>query len=74
MAIVKVPQSARLTVKIQTGLNDAGNPVFRSRNFANLKPDAADADVYSVGAGIAALQLHPVASILKLDEISLVDQ
>lgn len=74
MAIVKLPQATRLVFKVQTGLNTAGNPVYRQRTYRNVKTTAVDSDVYAIGQALAGLQLHPLASIVRLDEGELANQ
>ena len=74
MAVVTVPQSSTLTVKVQTGLNAAGNPVYKNLNFASVKPSAADADVYAVGVGFAGLQKYPAVNVARVNTDNLVNQ
>lgn len=73
MAVSKVAASAELTLKVQTGVNAAGQPVYRARTFRNLKPAATDADVYDIGAAVGALQAHPVAAVSRVDTGNLVN-
>jgi hypothetical protein len=61
-------------VKVQTGLSATGSPVYRTRAFRNLKPGAAEADVFDVGQALAGLQQHPVSSIGRVDEGDLMNQ
>ena len=74
MAIVKITPATKLAIKIQTGLSASGNPVYRMRSFANVKPGATDADIHAVGIAIAALQKHTAAGIVRTDEGFLVNQ
>ena len=74
MAVITVPQSSTLVVKVQTGLNASGNPVYRNLNFSNVKPSAADADVYAVGLGFAGLQTYPAVNLVRVDTGNLVSQ
>ena len=74
MAVVKMPQTSQLGIKVQTGVSAAGNPVYRTRIFRNLKPAAADADVYDIGQDLGALQVSPVAALVRTDDGTLVSQ
>jgi hypothetical protein len=74
MAVIKVPQSARMVVKVQTGVNSLGKPVTRLRSFKNVKPDATDADIFAVGQGLSDLQQYPVISIAREDDSDLIEQ
>lgn len=74
MAVSKTPQNSRLVIKVQTGVNGSGDPVYRQRSFNNAKSTASDADIYAIGQAIGDLQQHPVASIGRIDEADLVSQ
>lgn len=72
MAVNKVPQSSRLVIKVQTGLNGSGNPVFRQRTFNNVKSQASDADIHAIATGLSSLQKHTVIQFSRIDEGDLV--
>lgn len=74
VAVVKIPQTARLVIKVQIGTDENGKPVYRSRTYQNLNPLAADADVHAVGQALASLQIHPVNAIMRVDEGSLLEE
>lgn len=74
MAVTKVPQATKLVVKIQTGVNTNGNPVYRLRSFMNVKPGAADADIHAIGQALAGLQKYPAVNIARVDEGNLMNQ
>lgn len=74
MAVVKMPQSGKLVLKVQTGVSTNGNPVYRARTFANIKPGAPDSDVFAVAEGLAGLQKHTLVDIVRQDLNNLVSQ
>ncbi|MCX7781209.1 MAG: DUF1659 domain-containing protein [Negativicutes bacterium] len=74
MAVVKVPKASRLVIKVQTGISATGSPVYRMRTFRNVKPGAAEADVFAIGEALASLQRHPVSSVSRVDESDLINQ
>ncbi|WP_371372092.1 DUF1659 domain-containing protein [Sporomusa aerivorans] len=74
MAVVKMPQSGKLVIKVQTGVNAAGSPVYRLRTFANIKPDAADSDIFAVAEGLISLQKYALVDIVRQDLNNLVSQ
>ncbi|OPX85338.1 MAG: hypothetical protein A4E53_03556 [Pelotomaculum sp. PtaB.Bin104] len=45
MAVTKVPAGAALKLKLNTGTDGSGNPIFRTKSLSNVKPTAADADI-----------------------------
>ena len=74
MAVVNIPGTTVMSMKIQTGVNISGFPVYKTVSFSSIKPDAVDADLYSVGTGLAGLQSNPVAAINRVNSGSLVNQ
>lgn len=74
MAVVSMPQASRLQIKVQTGLNASGAPVYRVRSLQNLKPAAADDAVYAVAQGLGSLQQHGVIAVSRQDGANLVEQ
>lgn len=68
MAVNKAVLPGKMILKVQTGLDSAGKPVYKQRSLAGLKASAADADVYAVGAEIAALQKHTPFVVERVDE------
>lgn len=74
MAVVKMPQSGKVILKVQTGVNASGSPTYRLRTFTNVKSDAADGDVFAVAQGLAGLQQHTLVDTVRQDLNSLVNQ
>ncbi|MDU2063399.1 MAG: DUF1659 domain-containing protein [Sporomusaceae bacterium] len=68
MAVNKETQLGKLILKVQTGVNTAGKPVYKQRTLSGLKASAADADVYAVGTALGALQQHTPFVVERLDE------
>lgn len=68
MAVNVTPMSSRLALKVNTGTDTDGNPVFRTRSFSGVKPAAADQDVYDTAQAIAGLQQHVVEEIGRVSE------
>lgn len=74
MAVVKMPQTGKLVLKVQTGISSTGTPVVRLRTFNNIKSGAADADVFAVAEGLAGLQQHALVETVRQDMSNLVNQ
>lgn len=74
MAVVKMPQAARLQIKVQTGISTTGAPVYRVRSLQNLKTDAADDSVYAIAQGLGGLQEHTVVAISRQDDANLMEE
>lgn len=67
MAVTSMPLGSALLVQVQTGVDGSGNPVVRTRRWANIKAAATDQDVFDVANVIAGLQMHPVVDIIRQD-------
>jgi hypothetical protein len=74
MAVIKVPQSGKVVLKVQTGVSATGTPVTRLRTFANIKPGAVDSDVFAVAEGLGSLQKHTVVDVIRQDVNNLINQ
>ena len=71
MAVTKAPLVSKLIVKVQTGTNASGKPVYKQRIFTGLKAAAADSDVFAVAQEIGNLQKFMPFVVMRLDEDTL---
>ena len=71
MAITVVPVSARLQLRLNTGLDENFNPVYRTRSFSNVKTDADNTALFELAQEIGTLQVHTVDSVRRVDEVEL---
>lgn len=67
MAVTSEQQDSRFTLILQTGLNDSGHPVFKSKSFNRVKPSVDDEIVYAVANALAELQVYPLSSIERIN-------
>ena len=74
MAIINIPQASTLSLKVQTGISGSGAPVFKLRNYGNMKPASTNENVYSVATSLAALQKHALIGVARQDNSSLVTE
>jgi hypothetical protein len=72
MAVNKVPTSSVLRLELNTGVDEGGNPVYRNKNLSNVKPAAADQDLFDAATALAALQGYTLNGISRVDGASLV--
>lgn len=68
MAVTRVPDTARLVLRVQDGVNTKGAPVLKNRTFRNLKADAADDAVAMIGKALAALQNNTLSAVVRYGE------
>ena len=73
MALEVTALSSRLTLTVNTGTDEKGNPILRSRSFTGVKPASLDQDVYDTAQALGALQQHLVEEISRVNEDTLAD-
>ena len=73
MAVISNPLGSRLQLRVITGQDDKGNPIYRTRSYSNVKPAASDDDLYSVGNALVDLQKHELDFIRRIDESILIE-
>lgn len=71
MPVDVIPVSARLQLRLNTGLDENLDPVFRTRSFSNVKPGADNASLFELAQEIGSLQVHAVDSVRRVDEVEL---
>ena len=74
MPVISSIVSSGLKLMVQTGMDDEGLPIVRSRSFNRVKPGAIDEAIYNVGDQLGALQQHPVTAIRKVTESDLISE
>lgn len=52
MAANKELQKVSLSFKLENGVDDDGNTVYKTKSFANLKGSASEQAIYNVAEGI----------------------
>jgi len=68
MAVNAIPLGTRLTLRLNTGLDENFNPVFRNRSWHNVKSTADHEDLFELGEELASLQVHTLDAIRRVDE------
>jgi len=71
MAVESIATGSVLRMQMQTGVDGNGDPVFRSKSLNNIKPEAADQDLFDVAQALAGLQEHTLAGVLRVDNARL---
>ncbi|HPZ43574.1 MAG TPA: DUF1659 domain-containing protein [Bacillota bacterium] len=67
MAVEKAPANSILRLELRVGVSPEGNPVYRTRSLNNVKPLAADQDIYDVATALAGLQEYQLNGISRVD-------
>ncbi len=73
MAVSANPVNSRLSLIVQTGTNESGQPVYRTRSYSRVKVNAGDQFVYETGVALAGAQKHPLQSIRRTNELELAE-
>jgi hypothetical protein len=68
MAVTAIPVGTRLSLRLNTGLDENFNPVYRTRSWSNVKPAATHANLHAVAQGFGGLQVHNLEAIRRMDE------
>ena len=73
MAVNRVPQTSRMIIVLQNGVNAGGEPAYLKRTYKSVKPGVVDADIYEIAQAMASLQKYPLTSISRMDDGNLVN-
>jgi hypothetical protein len=74
MAVTLLRNYSRCQIRLQSGVDGGGNPVYVSRMFGRIKPDTPDQDLYDVVQAVLGLQELPVHTIRRLEDGELVEE
>lgn len=66
MATLK-DSATTLKLRVATGTGADGKTVFANRSVGNITPTITDEDFCLVGAGLASLQSHELACVIRTD-------
>ena len=71
MAVTINPIATRLQLRLNTGLDENFNPVYRTRSFSRVKPEAGNEDLFELAQELESLQVHTLNSVRRVDEVEL---
>lgn len=57
----------KLRLSFETGMNHKGEPVYKTKTFANVKKAATAEELYQFAQAIAQLSNDPLATIVRND-------
>lgn len=67
MAVSETKNPSALNIKLNSGLNDDGKSIIKSRTYSNVRNDANSQDVLDISKAIIGLQVHTELEVLKQD-------
>lgn len=68
------PVSTRLQLRLNTGLDEDLNPIYRTRSYSRVRPEADNGDLFELALGIEGLQQHTINAVRRVDEVELTEQ
>ncbi len=71
MAVNINPIATRLQLRLNTGLDENFNPIYRTRSFSGVKPAAGNEDLFALAQELESLQVHTLNSVRRMDEVEL---
>ncbi len=66
MAVAEI-KSSQLRLVFHVGSDEEGDPIFRNKNFNNVKPTATADNLYAIATAFATLQEHELYEIVRND-------
>lgn len=74
MATVKEKETAKLTVNVESGVDESGKAKYAARSITNLDPALSDDDARVIGELYGGLQAYPVSTIVRQTSAVLVEE
>lgn len=74
MMAVQEMKSSQLRLIFHIGDDEEGNPLFRTKNFQNVKPQATADNLYAVANALASLQQYDLYEIIRNDSSKVMEE
>lgn len=74
MAIVLEPSYSRCQVRLQSGVDEDGDPIVVSRTYGRVLPSTTNDDFHEVFTALMALQSLNVYAIRRLEDGELINE
>jgi hypothetical protein len=71
MAVTATPVSSELVLVLDNGIGVSGQQLIRNRSYGDVKPEAANDDVYQVAQVLLSLQSRTPLAIHRQDTVEL---
>lgn len=62
----------KLRLSFETGLNDKGEPVYKTKTFGNVKKTATADQLYQVSQAISQLCSDPLVTVVRNDSFDII--
>lgn len=74
MAVQVLPLPGTLVLRLRTGMDGDGEPVYTNRRWSNINPEADSEAVFDVAQAIAGLQIHALTAVEHQENSRLVGE
>ena len=75
MPVNVTPLGDRIQLRVVVGTDpETGSPIYRSRSYSNVKPEASDEALYAVAEGIGELTEDNLTDVYRHKSFALVPQ
>ena len=64
--------SSKLQVSYETGVDEKGNPIFKTKTYSNVKEEATADGLLQVAQGLASLSNYPFSGAKRNDVSDLI--
>ncbi|MNI58210.1 hypothetical protein D3C73_1133120 [compost metagenome] len=73
LAIQKILDTSKITIKVENGFNDAGKAIYRNLGFSGLRADCSVEDLYTLAEAIKGILANNTAEYLLTEISQIVD-
>lgn len=63
---------SRLRLLFETGLNDKGEPIYKTKTYSNIRKDATADQLSQAAKALAGLSNFPLAGVERADNFEIV--
>lgn len=68
-----VIKDTKLRLSFETGINDKGEPIYKSKTYSNIKKDSTPDELSRAAQALGGLCEHPLTGVKKLDNFEIVN-
>ncbi|EOC99403.1 DUF1659 domain-containing protein [Caldisalinibacter kiritimatiensis] len=74
MPVNAVALNSKLKFQFDGGIDENGKIVTKTKTYSKVKPTATNDDVYAVATSMASMQMLPLVSVRKIEEVELTQE
>ncbi|PLR75202.1 hypothetical protein CU633_22350 [Bacillus sp. V3-13] len=63
---------SRLRLVFETGVNEKGEPVFKTKTYSNVKKEATPDQLHQTALALAGLCADPLSSVERSDSVDII--